>query len=137
MAPDFLRDSVWYVDANGWSEVREQVNWIARSNQRALRAIDSRIHVLRRAPFRQALENRLIKKPSPTIYVLRVESGPVSYRLPFFEPLCRGGELIVFTHCVKRSELRGMRYEVLIEEAERRREDWIARNCGPEEQDED
>jgi hypothetical protein len=136
MASDSLRDSVWYRDADGWSEVAEQVGWIARTNERATRAIATRIRLIRRQSFREALESGLIKKPSPTIYVLRVESGPVSYRLPFFEPLCRGGKLIVFTHCAKRSDLRGARYGSLIEAAERRRQDWIERNCTSEDEDE-
>jgi hypothetical protein len=135
MSLDDLRDSVWYTDSDGWSEVAEQVGWIARTNDRAMRSIATRIRLIRRQRFRDALASGLIKKPSATIYVLRVESGPVSYRLPFFEPLCRGGKLIVFTHCAKRSDLRGARYGALIEEAERRRRDWIERNC--EEEDED
>lgn len=137
MGTEFVRDATWYTDAEGWSEVAEQVRWIARSNQRAMRAIDNRLRLLRRQSLREALESRVIKKPSPTIYVLRVESGPVSYRMPFFEPLCRRGELIVFTHCAKRSDLRGGRYGMLISEAERRRQDWIERNCTPDAEDAD
>jgi hypothetical protein len=102
MRSAFLRDAEWYKDETGWSEVLEQVKWIERSNPTGGRTLASRIDYLRRQTFDQALRGALIRKPSATIYVLRVQAGPFAYRLPFFEPLCRGGELIVFTECVKR-----------------------------------
>ncbi|HEU4561332.1 MAG TPA: hypothetical protein VFS20_25995 [Longimicrobium sp.] len=71
----------------------------------------------------------LVKKPTATIYVLRVQSGPVSFRLPFFESPCHGGKLIILTHCEHRALLRGDRYKAMIDAAERRREDWVRRFC--------
>lgn len=127
--PKFLRKAAWYTDAKGWSEVAEQVRWLARSNPDAARTIAAKIDLLRQRTFDGALQGRLIKKPTATIYVLRVQSGSVAYRLPFFEPLCRNGELIVFTHCRKRDELDRASYAALIERAEERRRDWIERNC--------
>lgn len=78
--------------------------------------------------FDDALRSRLIRRPSATIFVLRVQSGPVSYRLPFFESPC-GGAVIVITSVEHRRDLRGDAYGALLEEAERLRRDWIERNC--------
>lgn len=61
--------------------------------------------------------------------MLRVQNGPVSYRLPFIEPPCRGGAVVVLTSAVHRRDLRGGSYAELLEEAERLRQDWIERNC--------
>lgn len=129
-----LRKAEWYRDARGWSEVAEQLRWLTRSNPRAARAILNKIDTIRQVSFEEALRGPLLKKASPTIYVLRVQSGSIAYRLPFFEPLCRGGELIVFTHCGKRDELDRAAYTALIESAEERRRDWIERNCGREDE---
>lgn len=129
MTQNLLRKAEWYRDARGWSEVAEQLRWLARSNPKAARAIWSKIDIVRQAVFEEALQGPLLKKATATVYVLRVQSGPVAYRLPFFEPLCRGGELIVFTHCRKRDELDRAAYAGLIESAEERRLDWIGRNC--------
>jgi len=101
------------------------VRWIERSNPGGARTILGKIDHLCRQAFDQALRSVLIRKPSATIYVLRVQTGPFAYRLPFFEPLCRGGELIVFTECVKRDTLGRAAYAALIERAEERRRDWI------------
>lgn len=125
----FLRKATWYTDAKGWSAVAEEFRWLARSNPKAAGAIWAKIDLVRQLTFERALQSRLIKKPTATIYVLRVQSGSVAYRLPFFEPLCRGGELIVLTHCRKRDELAPASYAMLIERAEERRRDWIERNC--------
>jgi hypothetical protein len=132
MSTAYLRDAEWYEDEKGWSEVEEQVQWIERSNPGGARTILGKIDYLCRQTFDQALRGTLIRKPSATIYVLRVQTGPFAYRLPFFEPLCRGGELIVFTECVKRDELGRAAYAALIERAEERRRDWIERNCKKE-----
>jgi len=129
MSSGRLRTATWYRDETGWSEVEEQVQWIERSNPAGGRTLGSRIDFLCRQTFDQALRGALIRKPSATIYVLRVQAGPFAYRLPFFEPLCRGGELIVFTECVKRDELGRAAYAALIERAEARHRDWIERNC--------
>ena len=53
----------------------------------------------------------------------------MSYRLPFFEVPGSNGKLVILTHLVARTTLRGDRYKALIQSAERRREDWIRRNC--------
>lgn len=125
----FLRKIAVYRDVRGRSQAEEQLARVAKSDACGSRAIEKKIRLLRKLTWDQALQSRLIKKPTSTIYVLRVQSGPVSYRLPFFEPLCRGGKLIVFTHCERRADLSEAAYAALIKEAERRRQDWIARNC--------
>lgn len=107
----------------------DELQRIARSDARGKRAIQNKIDLLRQQSLDDALRSRLIKKPSATLYVLRVQSGPVSYRLPFFEPPCRGGALVVLTSAVHRRDLRGDSYAELLEEAERLRHDWIQRNC--------
>ena len=134
MSSGFLRRAVWYRDDKGWSEVEEQVRWIERSNPVGARTILNKIDFLCRQTFDQALRGELIRKPSAAVYVLRVQTGSFAYRLPFFEPLCRGGELIVFTECVKRDELGRVAYAALVERAEERRLDWIERNCANEEE---
>ncbi len=135
MSSAYLRDAEWYKDEKGWSEVEEQVQWIERSNPGGARTILGKIDYLCRQTNDQALRGTLIRKPSATIYVLRVQTGAFAYRLPFFEPLCRGGELVVFTECVKRDQLGRTAYAALIERAEERRLDWIERNCKEEETD--
>jgi hypothetical protein len=127
--PHFYRDVDVYVDLAGRSEVRETLAKIGKSDERAARTINSRIRVMRQQTLADALRTGLIKQPTPNIYVLRVQSGPVSYRLPFFEAPEHNGKLAILTHCEHRSVLRGDRYKALIEAAERRREDWIRRNC--------
>ncbi|HEX2094655.1 MAG TPA: hypothetical protein VHG28_19780 [Longimicrobiaceae bacterium] len=108
----------------------KQLGAIARSDARGYRTIQNKITLLRQQTLQDALQSKLIRKPSATIYVLRVQSGAaVSYRLPFFEPLCRHGSLIVFTHCERRRGLQGDAYSTLIEQAETLREEWIQRNC--------
>jgi hypothetical protein len=125
-----LRDVEFYEDSAGYSEVQVSLRSIARNDPRHLRHIQNKIRLLQQQEFDDALESKLIKKPTPTIYILRVKgSGGFEYRLPFFEPQCKGGRLIVFTHCEKRVLLRGARYQKMIEEAEQLRLDWIARNC--------
>ncbi len=101
----------------------------SRGATRGIRAIRNKIDLLRQQSFDDALRSRLIKKPSATLYVLRVQSGPVGYRLPFFEPPCRGGAIVVLTSCEHRCDLGGDSYGDLIAEAERLRLDWIERNC--------
>lgn len=129
MAPRYVREVELYTDARGRSHVHDELKRIARSDARGNRAIQNKIDLLRQQSFDDALRSRLIKKPSATIYVLRVQSGPVSYRLPFFEPPCRGGAIVVLTSAVHRRDLRGGSYEELLEDAERLRADWIERNC--------
>ncbi|MET0397048.1 MAG: hypothetical protein ABW277_09520 [Longimicrobiaceae bacterium] len=129
MPPRYLREVELYTDARGRSQVGDQLKRIARSDARGKRAVQNKIDLLRQQSLDDALRSRLIKKPSATLYVLRVQSGPVSYRLPFFEPPCRGGALVVLTSAVHRRDLRGDSYAELLEEAERLRQDWIERNC--------
>jgi hypothetical protein len=118
-----------YVDAAGRSDVRDELARLAREDKRGFKTVQSRIQMLRLVTLQQALESKLIKQPSGTIYVLRVQSGPVSYRLPFFEVPGSNGKLVILTHLAARTTLRGDRYKALIQSAERRREDWIRRNC--------
>jgi hypothetical protein len=129
MAPRYVREIELYADARGRSTVREELDRVTRSDIRGIRAIRSRFDLLRQQSFEDALRSRLIKKPSSTIYILRVQSGPVSFRIPFFEPTCRNGAVVVLTGCAYRRDLRGEAYKSLIEEAEVLRLDWIARNC--------
>lgn len=129
MASSYLREVELYTDARGRSGVGDELKRIARSDARGTRAIRNKIDLLRRQSLDDALRSRLVKKPSATIYVLRVQSGPVSYRLPFFEPPCRGGALVVLTSAVHRRDLRGESYGDLLADAERLRDDWIDRNC--------
>lgn len=124
------RDWLLYVDAKGRSEIGDQLRRIDKSNERASRAIHAAIKLVCREPKLDALlGTRWLKKPSATLYVLRVQTGPLGYRLPFFEPKCRDGTVLVFTHCEKRARLTAGSYADLIEEAERRRADWIERKC--------
>ncbi len=132
MPSPFRRDIEFYVDAAGRSEVAKQIAAMSKEDARGFRALQRAFRILRQCTLEEALRKRLVKKPTATIYVLRVQSGPVSYRLPFFEPLCRGGKIIVFTHCERRANLRPEAYKRLIEDAERRRVDWIRRNCPKE-----
>jgi hypothetical protein len=128
--PEFYREVDPYVDVAGRSDVVEELRRIGRSDPRASRAINGRIRLLRQhRSLEEALASRLLKQPSAHIYVLKVPSGPVSCRLPFFEAPESGGGLVILTHCEHRSLLRGDRYKALIEAAERRRQDWIRRNC--------
>lgn len=129
MPPRYVREVELYSDARGRSPVGDALKRVARSDARGWRAIRNKVELLRQQSFDDALRSRLIKKPSATIYVLRVQSGPVSYRLPFFEPPCRGGAIVVLTSCEHRRDLRGDSYGELVEEAERLRADWIKRNC--------
>lgn len=129
MAQRYIRDVRFYEDAEGRSEVGEELIRIRRSDVRGFRAIENKIELLRQQTFGDASRSKLIKRPSKHIYVLRVQSGPVSYRLPFFEPPCGGGAVIVMTDCEHRRDLRGDDYDALVEKAERLREDWISRNC--------
>jgi hypothetical protein len=124
-----IREVELYTDARGRSAVGDELRRISRSDARGIRAIQNKIELLRQTTFEDALRSRLIKKPSATLYVLRVQSGPVSYRLPFFEPPCRGGAIVVLTGCEHRRDLRGDSYEDRLDEAERLRLDWIRRNC--------
>jgi len=129
MAPRYLREVELYTDASGRSGVRDELKRIARSDARGSRTIQNKIDLLRQQSLDDALRSRLVKKPGATLYVLRVQSGPVSYRLPFFEPPCRGGALVVLTSAVHRRDLRGDSYGELLADAERLRGDWIERNC--------
>jgi len=129
MTPRYVRDVELYVDTRGRSGVEDDLRRIARSDARGIRSIRNKIDLLRQQSFEDALQSRLIKKPSATLYVLRVQSGPVAYRLPFFEPPCRGGAIVVLTSCEHRRDLGGDSYGDLIAEAERLRLDWIERNC--------
>jgi hypothetical protein len=118
------------VDAAGHSLIADELASISRSDPRGYRTIVKKMELLRQQSLRDALGSGLIKKPSATIYVLRVQSGSsVAYRLSFFEPLCRNGTLIVFTECASRRDLRGDSYTDLVDRAERMRTDWIQRNC--------
>ena len=129
MALRYIREVELYTDARGRSRVQDELKRIERSDARGIRAIQNKIGLLRQQSFDDALRSRLIKKPSATIYMLRVQSGPVSYRLPFFEPPCRGGAVVVLTSAVHTRDLRGGSYTELLEDAERLRADWIERNC--------
>jgi hypothetical protein len=124
-----LREVEFYKDVRGRSDTSDELEKLSRSDTRAYGAILRRIDLLQKTELRQALQTKLIKQPTATIYVLRVQSGPVSFRLPFFESPCHNGKLVLLTHCEHRSLLRGDRYKALIQAAERRREDWIRRNC--------
>ncbi|HEX8246477.1 MAG TPA: hypothetical protein VF541_23435 [Longimicrobium sp.] len=129
MEPAFLRDVEFYVDIAGRSEVMKQLATIAKSDTRGSFAIQSAMKILRQLGWQELLAAGYVKKPTPTIYVLIVQSGPVAYRLPLFEPLCRGGALVVITHCEKRATLRRDAYQRLIDAAEKRRQDWLRRYC--------
>ncbi len=129
MAPGNLREVAFYEDVRGRSDTSDELEKLARSDRRGYGAILRRIDLLRKTELRHLLQMQVVKQPTATLYVLRVQSGPVSFRLPFFESPCHSGKLIVLTHCEHRSLLRGDRYKALIQAAERRREDWIRRNC--------
>lgn len=126
----YLREVEYYRDVAGRSDVADELKRLSRTDNRAARTIDNRIDLLRQLDLREAVQaKRVVKQATATIYVLRVQSGPVSFRLPFFESPCHDRKLVLLTHCEHRSLLRGDRYKALIEAAERRREDWIRRNC--------
>jgi hypothetical protein len=128
--PDFVREVETYEDAAGRSDVTDAIVRLGRSDPRAARTIRRRIDLLRQQPsLGAATRGKLVKQATGTLYVLRVQSGPVAYRLPFFESPCHAGKLVVLTHCEHRSLLRGDRYKRLLEAAEKRRRDWIRRNC--------
>lgn len=130
MKQTFPRRIEFYADVAGRSDVRAALGEIAKQDVRAYRAITSRMRMLCQLhDLRQALSTSLLKQPTAAIYVLRVQSGPVSYRLPFFESPCHAGRLVVVTHGEHRSTLRGDRYKQMIKAAELRRQDWIRRNC--------
>ncbi|HET7229870.1 MAG TPA: hypothetical protein VFJ16_07705 [Longimicrobium sp.] len=130
MGKNYLREVDVYRDIAGRSDVAETMHQLRRTDQRAARAIDNRVNLLRQVELREAVRRKkLVKQATANIYVLRVQSGSVSFRLPFFESPCHDRKLVLLTHCEHRSLLRGDRYKALIESAERRREDWIRRNC--------
>lgn len=130
MGKKYVRQVEFYRDVTGRSDVADAIRQLSRTDERAARAIDNRIDLLCQMDLREAVRvHKLVKQPTSTIYVLRVQSGPVSFRLPFFESPCHDRKLVVVTHCEHRSLLRGDRYKALIQAAERRREDWIRRNC--------
>lgn len=128
MPKKYLRQVELYSDALGRSSVQEELKRIARSDARGIRTIENKLDLLCQQTFEDALRSRLVKRPSATIYVLRVQSGAVAYRLPFFESPC-DGSLVVVTGVEQRRDLRGGAYGGLVEEAERLRQDWITRNC--------
>ena len=132
MAPVYFREVEFYTDALGRSDTSDTLDHLLRSDARAYWAILNKIEILRKVELRQAMASKWVKQPTATIHVLRVQSGPVSFRLPFFESPCHTGKLVVLTHCEHRSVLRGDRYKLMIEAAERRRQDWIRRNCKEE-----
>lgn len=125
----FLRDVDVYVDVAGHSDTADAIERLRQTDDRAYRAITRKIALLRQMDMRQAIEADLVKRPTATIHVLRVQSGPVAYRLPFFESPCHDRRLVLLTHCEHRSSLRGDRYKMMIEAAERRRQDWVRRFC--------
>jgi hypothetical protein len=127
--PEFRRDVETYTDVAGRSDTADALAKLSRSDPRGYRSVGRSIRMLKQMDLRQALANKLVKQPTSTLYVLRVQSGPVSFRLPFFESPCHAGKLVLLTHCEHRSVLRGDRYKALLEAAERRRQDWIRRNC--------
>ncbi|HEX8390811.1 MAG TPA: hypothetical protein VF665_00525 [Longimicrobium sp.] len=129
MANNYRWEAEFYEDTNGVSDVGQELNRIARSDVRGIRTIRNKIDLLRQQSLAEALQSKLIKRPSKHLYVLKVQSGPVSYRLPFFESPCRT-PLIVFVSVEHRRDLGGDNYAELVDEAERLRLDWIARNCG-------
>ena len=124
-----LREVEFYQDVRGWSDTKEALDRLAASDLRAHRTILKKMRMVRQLDLRKAIETDLVKQPTATIYVLRVQSGPVSFRLPFFESPCHGGKLIILIHCEHRALLRGDRYKAMIDAAERRREDWVRRFC--------
>ena len=134
--PEFHRDVDAYVDIAGRSDVKDALRTISRSDRRGSRAIESRLRILRECESLADLTaTSIVKRPTAHIYVLRVQSGSISYRLPFFEAPDRGGKLVILTHCEYRSLLKGDQYRALVEAAERRRQDWIRRN--PKEEDDE
>lgn len=118
-----------YEDVIGRCDVADALKKLARSDPRAYRTIQNKIELLRQVDLRQALSTMLVKHAAGAIYVLRVQSGSVAFRLPFFESPCHDGKLVLLTHCEHRSLLRGDRYKAMIEAAERRRQDWVRRHC--------
>jgi hypothetical protein len=123
---EYLREVDVYVDVAGRSDVGDAMEALAKSDPRAAKAVNARVDMLRRLTIRQALERKLIKQPTEFIYILRVQSGPVAFRLPFFA--APGGKLVILTHLASRSVLKGERYKALIQAAELRRQDWMRRN---------
>jgi len=125
------RESVFYEDAKGHSDVRETLRSINKDDPRHTRHIRNKIRLLEQVEDidTDATRSRLVKRPTAHIYVLIVSGhGGFAFRLPFFVPECKGGKQIVFTGCEKRRGLDG-NYGSLIEIAEFRRSDWIHRNC--------
>lgn len=129
MGPGELREVEFYRDVAGRSDVDEMLDRLWASDRRGFRAVQQKIQILRQIDLRKARETDLVKQPTATIYVLRVQSGSVSFRLPFFESPCHAGKLVLLTHLEHRSNLRGDRYKAMLDAAERRREDWIRRYC--------
>src|ERR1041384_6143571 len=121
MGREVKREIEVYADVTGRSDVAEAFRALTRSDTRAMRTIDNKLELLRQIDLREAVAaKKLVKQPTATIYVLRAQSGPVSFRLPFFESPCDAGKLVLLTHCEHRSVLRGDRYKAMIEAAERR-----------------
>jgi hypothetical protein len=125
--PDEIRRVEFYRDAADRSDVERELARLGRVDDRAYRAVIGKIDLLRKLPLQQAFATRIVKKATSEIFVLRVQSGPVSYRLPFFEAPDEHRTLVILTHCVHRSLLRGDRYKRLLDDAEKRRADWIRR----------
>lgn len=128
MAKTYRWTADFYEDADGGSPIRHELMRIARSDARGIRTIQNKIDLLRQQTLADALQGRLFKKPTGHVYILKVQSGPVSYRLPFFESPC-SQTLIILTGVEHRRDLAGDGYAELVDEAERLRADWIARNC--------
>jgi hypothetical protein len=126
--PDEIRRVEFYRDAAGRCDVDRELERLTREDRRAVRAITSKIDILKQVSLDRTIASGLVKKAASNIYVLRVQSGPVSYRLPFFEAPGDPRTLVVVTHCVHRAILRRDRYQRLIEDAVKRRADWIRRN---------
>jgi hypothetical protein len=124
--PEFHRDVELYVDVAGRSDIADALEGLAKSNPRAAKAVNARVDLFRRLTIREALERKLVKQPTEFIYILRVQSGSVAFRLPFF--VAPGGKVVILTHLVSRSVLKGERYKALIHAAELRRQDWMRRN---------
>ena len=129
MGPGIQREVEFYKDVRGRSDTGDALDRLAASDPRAYRAVLKKMHILRQIDLREAIALEIVKQPTATIYVLRVQSGPVSFRLPFFESPCHERKLVVLTHCEHRALLRGDRYKAMVDAAERRREDWVRRHC--------
>ena len=127
------REVVAYVDAVGRSEVRDTLQRLGREDPRGAKTIQSRLRILQHVTLQQAQESGLIKRAGPELCILRVQSGAVAWRLPFFESPCHDTSLVVLACIARRQDLKGERYKELVLAAARRREDWVRRNC-PKEQ---